>query len=302
MIPVTDVAIIGAGPAGVSAAIQLKRYGLDFIVLEKERIGGLLINANLVENYPGFPGGIPGSDLVRLFERHLKNYAVEVSFQEVLELDHDGSVFIIRTNRGLLASRITVIASGTVPRRLSHHVSEEIESLIFYEIFSLAQVSGKRIAVIGSGDAAFDYALSLSQKNEVIILNRGDKVKCLPLLWKRAQEVTNISYLENFRATDIQQADEGLLLRGCGPHEKCDIHVSFLVVAIGRRPNLDFLSPNLKNNLENLRKARLLHMAGDVKNGIYRQAAISAGDGIKAAMEIFEEKRRPGHEDHRRNR
>lgn len=291
MIPVTDVAIIGAGPAGVSAAIQLRRYGLDFIALEKERIGGLLINANLVENYPGFPGGIPGPDLVRLFERHLENSGVQVSFQEVLELDHDGSVFIIRTNHGVLASRIAVIASGTVPRRLTQAVSKKIENRIFYEIFPLAQVSGKKIAVIGSGDAAFDYALSLSQKNEVIILNRADKVKCLPLLWKRVMEVSKISYLENFQVTDINQADDGLLLCGCSPHEKRDIHVSFLVVAIGRRPNLDFLGQNLKNNLKNFRKARLLYMAGDVKNGIFRQAAISAGDGIKVAMEIFKEKK-----------
>ncbi len=291
MIPVTDVAIIGAGPAGVSAAIQLRRYGIEFIVLEKERIGGLLLNANLVENYPGFPGGIPGQDLVRLLESHLENSGVHVSFQEVLELDHDGSVFIIRTNGGALASRIAVIASGTVPLRLTQAVPKEIESRIFYEIVPLAQVSGKKIAVIGSGDAAFDYALSLSQKNEVLILNRSEKIKCLPLLWKRAMEVSTISYLENLQVTTINQADSGLLLCGRSPHEKRDIHVSFLVVAVGRRPNLDFLSQNLKNNLKEYRKERLLYMAGDVKNGIYRQAAISAGDGIKAAMEIFKEKK-----------
>ncbi|MDH7512342.1 MAG: NAD(P)/FAD-dependent oxidoreductase [Clostridiales bacterium] len=291
MMPVTDVAIIGAGPAGVSTAIQLRRYGVDFIVLEKERIGGLLIHANRIENYPGFPEGIPGPDLVRRLERHLENSGAHVSFQEVLELDHDGSVFTIRTNNDLLASRIAVIASGTVPRRLTQAVSKEIENRIFYETFPLTQVSGKKIAVIGSGDAAFDYALSLSQKNDVLILNRGDKIKCLPLLWRRVRAVSTISYLENFKVTAINQAGDGLLLCGRSSHEKRDIRASFLVVAIGRRPNLDFLSQNLKNNLKKLRKARLLYIAGDVKNGIFRQAAISAGDGIKAAMEIFRKKK-----------
>jgi len=83
---IKDVVIIGAGPAGISAAIQLKRYGIEPTLLEKEEIGGLLKNANLVENYPGFPNGVPGPELVKLFKKQLENAQIKVHFEKVLKL------------------------------------------------------------------------------------------------------------------------------------------------------------------------------------------------------------------------
>jgi len=285
---VNDVVIIGAGPAGLGTAIQLKRYGIELILLEKEKVGGLLRNANLVENYPGFPDGISGTELIKLFKKQIHNVGIKIQFEEVLELDNKNGIFLTKTAHRTILSRIVVIASGTKPRKLSNlNVSKDLENRIFYEVYPLAQVANEKIAIIGAGDAAFDYALNLSKKNEVMILNRGSRVKCLPILFKKVMENERISYLENIQVKNIECSNGNLTLTCYDSTGEQEICVSYLLVAIGREPSLDFLSENLKENLEKLQKLKVLHIIGDVKNDIYRQTAIAVGDGIKAAMEIY---------------
>lgn len=282
-----DVVIIGAGPAGLATAIQLKRYGIEPTLLERKDIGGLLRNANLVENYPGFPQGISGPKLIDLFKEQLKSSMVRVYFEEVLEVDYTNSGFLVTTNQRAITSRIAVIASGTKARRLSNlNISKDFADRVLYEIYPLTQVENEKIAVVGSGDIAFDYALNISQKNEVMILNRGEKVKCLPLLWARAAASEKISYKENTQVRKIEYYDERLTLTCHNAKSEWQIHVSYLVVAIGREPHLEFLSENIIKNLEELQKAKVLYMVGDVKNDMYRQTAIAIGYGVKSAMEI----------------
>lgn len=280
-----QVIIIGAGPAGIATAIQLKRQGVEFLLLEKERLGGLLVNANLVENYPGFPRGISGIDLVDVFKSHLEVAGITVSFEEVLQLDYN-DVFIVQTSKRELKSEVVVVASGTKPREFTGPSIEGITPRFLYEVYPIANVEGKRIVIIGAGDAAFDYALNLGRRNEVTILNRGKKRKCLPVLWERAQKMHSVNYQENSPISSVQGFSDRVLITYKGLHGECEIEADYVIFAIGRVPQMDFLSERIQKRAPELTDKGLLYFVGDVKNGLYRQCSIAIGDGIRAAMEI----------------
>ena len=157
------VAVIGCGPAGIAAAVQLVREGHPPLVFEGKRPGGLLRNANLVENYPGCPGGISGPELVERMLAQLEEHSVEVRREEVLELVCDEKSFSLRTGSGVYAALRVVLAPGTRPRVLT--VPDDCRGRVFSEVAEMGDVSGKRVAIIGAGDAAFDYALNLGREN-----------------------------------------------------------------------------------------------------------------------------------------
>lgn len=287
---IKDVVIIGAGPAGIATAIQLKRCNIEPLLLEQAEIGGLLRNANLVENYPGFPAGISGLNLVDLFKKQLKNTGIKVNFEKVLELEYRDKVFFIKTNHRMLTSTTTVIATGTKHRKISFPlISDNIKDRIFYEIYPIREIKNKEIAIIGAGDAAFDYALNLSKKNEVIILNRSRHAKCIPVLKERCMKSENISYLHNASVRGINNEDNKLLLTysHSDSQNENQIYTDYVVIAIGRESCLDFLGSEIKKYFENLIKTNRLYLVGDIKNEIYRQTAICVGDGIKTAMKIY---------------
>ena len=292
---IKDVVIVGAGPAGIATAIQLARYGIRYVLLEQGEVGGLLKNANLVENYPGFPHGISGLDLVGLFKKQLENVGLKVNFERVLEIEYKDKLFFTKTDRRIFKSPFVVIATGTRPKRIPRlTISDDVKKRIFYEIYPIRKTQNKKIAIIGAGDAAFDYALSLSGKNKVTILNRSGQTRCFPLLWSRCMKSKAISYLDNVSLKKIDDYNKKLQLtytNQSNQNEK-QIYADYVVVAIGRVPCLDFLGKYLKENLVNLTKMNTLYMVGDVKNKIYRQTAICVGDGIKAAMKIYRKMRK----------
>lgn len=284
-----EVAIIGAGPAGLTAALQLKRYGLPALLFEARKAGGLLWNANLVENYPGFPGGIPGPDLVRLFLQQAESIGVQVIPQAVCSLTYRKQVFSLLTLEAAYACRVVVIATGTRPIGFeSGLISAEAQARVYAEVYPLLEAQGAQIAIVGAGDAAFDYALNLSRHNSVAIFNRSDQVRCLPLLQQRAAATPRIAYHPNTRLIRVQLSEDGrlaLLLES--PSGAWECTADYLIGALGRRSNLDFISPNLMGHLPRLEKAGRLYRIGDVANGLCRQTAIAAGQGLRAAMQIY---------------
>jgi thioredoxin reductase (NADPH) len=286
---VEDIMIIGAGPAGLATAIQLQRYGIRALLLERDEAGGLLRNANLVENYPGFPRGISGPRLVKLFARQASNVGVVLTHTEVTSIEYDQGTFQAKTSQKNYLSRLVVIASGTKPLRIADlSIPEELDDRVYYEVHELVNVEGKSVAIIGGGDAAFDYALNLGKKNQVTILNRAEKPKCLPLLWDRARLMESITYHNHAIVHTIRKdLNPGMSVDCQTRAGELQFHADYLIVAIGREANMDCLSNEFRQQTSMLEKQGLLYIIGDVKNGIFRQASIAVGEGVLTAMKVY---------------
>jgi len=273
-----NVVIIGAGPAGIACAIQLKRYNINSIVLEKDKIGGLLKNANLVENYLGFPNGISGDKFVQLLKKQSQSNKLDVKYEIVESVEFLDDIFSINTNKKKYHSKYLVIASGTRPIVPEvPFMQDSIKSKVFFEIYKLDHINNKNIAIIGAGDCAFDYALNLSDNNKVIILNRSNLIKALSILQDKVSKVENIKYFDNIEVQEIGTIDKqlNLILKN---NDK-SISVDYLLIAIGREPNLDFIGKDLLLNPN-------VFQIGDVKNEQFRQTSIAIGDGTFTAMNI----------------
>jgi thioredoxin reductase len=285
-----DVRIIGGGPAGMIAAIQLKRYGLNPLLFESGRLGGLLWNANLVENYPGFPGGIPGPALVKQISRQFTDLGLIPIREEVLEIDYQPPHLISVTASGIYPSRTLVIATGTAPNQFpSGLIPPEASDRVHYEVAGLLDIREANIGIIGAGDAAFDYALNLAaRKNRVTIFNRGDEIKALPLLVDRTENVEEIHYLTNQTLSAVRRDQDKLALEMVDGEDRNVYKVDVLIGAIGRSERRPPFTPQLAAAQPTLIKENRLHLIGDTQNGIYRQTAIAVGDGLKAAMKIYQ--------------
>ncbi|MBU1633431.1 NAD(P)/FAD-dependent oxidoreductase [bacterium] len=284
-----EVIIIGAGPAGISAALQLKRYDIPALLIEKDRIGGLLLNAGLVENYPGFPDGIGGPQLVDLFKRQLEKNSIPVIKAELTALECKNDFIIGTFGNQRFNARHLVIATGTKPRKINKeiNISPGIYHRIFSEVYPLIGIMNMHIVIVGAGDAAFDYALNLAARNRVTICNRGTVIKALPLLVRRADANGSIEYRENTSISELFSAESGAVGIRCYRNGKIEtLETDYLIWAIGREPQLDFLPESLVIMNDQAGVKQNMYFIGDVRNSAFRQTAIAVGDGIKAAMVI----------------
>ncbi len=283
-----DVCIIGAGPAGIAAAIQLKRCRISPAVFETDRVGGLVKYANLVENYPGFPNGISGEELSGLFREQFNRSSIDIIHETVEEVNPDDNLFRVKTTHNSVYCRYLIVASGTRPGKFDDFpLSGKAAGRLFYDPGLLRTKKGKSIAIVGAGDAAFDYALSLSRGNDIIILNRREKTRCLPVLSEKIKKNTGIKYQCGFRIVDISGSESGIVISGTISGKAKKIYADYLLFAIGREPALDFFPGGSCKHFREKEREGYLYFAGDVKRGLYRQVAISVGDGVIAAMRIY---------------
>jgi thioredoxin reductase (NADPH) len=287
MVERVRVAVVGAGPAGIAAGVYLQRYGLRPLLLEQGEPGGLLREANLVENYPGFPEGIPGRELVALFVRQMDRLGVRVERARVGRVAAADGGFTIDTDHGPYAADNVVVASGTVPRRISVPGTDALERAgrLFHglSMSPFEDLAGAKVVIVGGGDAAFDYSLNLRGRgHDVVVLSRSEP-SCLPLLVDRAEKA-GVDVRTGVDVERFEETDGGLVAICAG----CEVDASAVVVACGREPRLEFLHDNLKSKLVDVPSTAVpgLYVAGDVVRGRNRQTAIAVGDGVLAAMMI----------------
>lgn len=268
-----DCVIVGAGPAGLCAGIQLRRAGYNIVVLEKKRVGGLALNANLIENYLGFPKGISGKELVKIFDEQRKKLGVPVLLKEAKEISKNGKYFEIITNKEKFIAKSVLVATGTRAKKANIPVDKDISKKVFYEIADIPKLSpGKKFIIIGGGDAAFDYALNLAGKGHYVEILVKNKVKCLGLLKERVKKHKNTSFCINVEPKKI-------IKKGSGIEVVCknkSFIGNYIIIAAGRLPEM----PKL-----NLR-SRGLFLTGDVVYGKFRQVHIATGDALLQAMRI----------------
>ena len=277
-----DLIIIGAGPAGLMAAIQAKRQGIGFIIFEKSKPGGQALAANLIENFPGILEGIKGVDLMQRFIDQAKAHKIDFCKKEIVSLRKDNDFFQVLTNDLEYSSRCVILATGLIPKTLNVPYENELLGKKVFSYINPEELShaSKEVLVIGGGDAAFDQALNFSRKAvRVTIAMKFSSSRCAPLLLERAR-LANVDILYAISATEFIDAGDKI---NAVFSDGSKISADYVITCIGKKTSLDFIDRKLLED-----SASGILFAGDCHRGIKRHIAIACGDGTAAAMEASE--------------
>jgi len=279
------VAVIGAGPAGIAASIQLARAGHDVTVFEPASIGGNLWNAGFVENYPGYPGGITGRNLAGLMEEQFGEREFAVRNVPVTEVRKTETGYLVISDKEENCDGV-VVCSGTRPKKAGFPGEEELAEagLLRYGIAGMKNwPEGGDALVVGGGESSMDLALSLAEMGlKVTLLHRSD-LRGIKHLLDNVAEEENITMLRGSVAGTRQHSEKAVvgLETEAGKEEKA---YDLVLVAVGRESSLPTLV-----GIDPLNPPPGFRIAGDAKHGGLGQTAMAVGDGVRAAMEVGRE-------------
>ncbi|WP_427135036.1 thioredoxin-disulfide reductase [Pseudarthrobacter sp. S9] len=299
---VRDVIIVGSGPAGYTAAVYTARANLKPLLLAGSvTAGGELMNTTDVENYPGFPDGIMGPDLMENFEKQAARFGTEIQFEDVTELDLDGDIKTVTIGTGeTFQARSIILSTGSAYRELGLPNEKRLSG---HGVSWCATCDGfffkdQDIAVIGGGDSAMEEALFLTKfAKSVTVVHRRDTLRASKIMADRALAHEKISFVWNTGVEDVIGQDKvtGLRLKNLVDGSESELAVTGVFVAIGNDPRTDLVKDKLDLTAEGTiavegrtSKTSLkgVFAAGDVIDPSYRQAVTAAGSGCVAALDV----------------
>lgn len=293
--------IIGSGPAGLTSAIYSARGNLAPLVISGRQAGGQLMLTTDVDDFPGFPEGIQGPDLMMNMRKQAQRFGTRFIDEDVKSVDFGKTPFEIQTESKLVKAKSVILATGASAMWLN--IPSE-QRLIGHGVSACAVCDGlffkdKNVIVVGGGDSAMREAQHLSKfSSKVTIVVRKDSVRAQSALVELIKSKPNIDFLFNSEVADILGTDkvEGVTLKDTKTGEIKKIEIDGVFVAIGHKPNTDFLKGKLEldekgyvvSKDEVKTQVEGVFVAGDVSDFKYRQAVTAAGSGTKAALEAEE--------------
>ena len=305
MTEIRSTVILGSGCAGLTAAIYSARAGLNPLVLEGHEPGGQLSITTLVENFPGWPEGIQGPELIDNMKKQAMRFGATLELAHLNKIDLGGNPFRLETSTGEILTRTLIVASGASARWLG---LQSEQALIGHGVSSCATCDGfffrgKEIAVVGGGDSAMEEALFLTRfATKVTLLHRRDSFRASKIMLERAIAHPNIELRTNTVIEEVLGVEEkdvkGLRLRDVTSGTKSELQVSAMFLGIGHEPNAKMFARQMDldedgyikttgNVLTTLNGVVIpgVFACGDVQDRRYRQAITAAGSGCMAALE-----------------
>jgi thioredoxin reductase (NADPH) len=294
-----DVIIAGAGPAGLTAGLYTSRAGLKSLLMERGIVGGQIINATMVENYPGFPQGIPGAELGSLMHQQAVKFGLEIVAAEVTGIV-SGQPYNISTTEGDFEATAIIIAAGSEYRKLG--VPGE-ERLLGHGVSYCATCDGfffrdQEVAVVGGGDTAITDALELTRHvKKVYVIHRRDQLRAGQILQQRAFAEPKLDFIWSTVVEEVlgDKMLEELRLHNVKTGQHSTLKVAGAFVAVGLMPNsrsffniVDLDDAGYIVTEETMATSTAgIFAAGDIRRNSPRQISAAVGDGATAAMSAF---------------
>ena len=286
--------IIGAGPAGMNAALYLKRAGIEPIIIEKDVPGGEMLKTDKIENYLGFES-ISGGELALKMSKQLKDLGVNIIRDKVIKVSYDDK-FIVECEKEQYVSDYVIVATGRSPRKLGLRGEEELtgKGISYCAVCDGAFYRGREVAVIGGGDAALTEALYLADLCSKVYVVVRHNLRASDVLQNRVKAKENIIVLKNVNVNELKYDDK---LSNVILDDGKTLPVSGMFIAIGGMPELSFLNEidlEMKNgyiltNDKMESNIKGLYAVGDVRYKDYYQIVTAVSDGAVAALAIREE-------------
>ena len=295
------VIIIGSGPAGLTAALYTARANLKPLVFEGSQPGGQLTITTDVENFPGFPDGIMGPELMDLFRKQAERFGAECYFEHVTRIDFSKKPYRVWVADKEYQSESIIIATGATAKMLGLESEKE---LMGFGVSACATCDGfffkeKKVLVVGGGDSAMEEANYLTKfASEVVIVHRRDEFRASKIMIDRAMSNPKIRVLWNSSIQEIFGSQEkgvrSVMIKKTDSDEKFEEKCDGVFVAIGHKPNTELFSKTLEMDdsgyLITKKDSTLTNIegvfaCGDVQDHVYRQAITAAGSGCMSAID-----------------